>query len=337
MQNLKRYTEGETFNAVKRYLATQDAYTLHKQRRLRFPRRKTISKGIGDLYQADLVDLTGISRYNDNYRYLLTVIDVFSKVAWVVPLKSKTARDVSEALEKVLTSAPTPAMLQTDMGKEFVSSQFQSMLQRHKIHFYTTDNLDIKAAVVERYNRSLKTKMFKYFTHKNTLRYIGVLQDLVDSYNSTHHRSIGMAPNEVTLKNEGLVRSRLYPEKSYDKNKKPKWRFKIGDTVRISTVRRTPFEKGYVNKWSRELFEIESRIPTVPQTYGLKDMLGETIKGKFYVQELQKVDAPRDGQFMVERILKTKRAPDGKIWHLVSWQGYPEKFNTWTDDLVSIG
>jgi len=85
------------------------------------------------------------------------------------------------------------------------------MLQRRNIHFYTTDNLDIKAAVVERYNRTLKTKMFKYFSHKNTLRYIDVLQDLVDSYNNTYHRSIGMAPNEVTSKNEGLIRSQLYP------------------------------------------------------------------------------------------------------------------------------
>lgn len=100
MQNLKRYTKGETFNAVKHYLSSQDAYTLHKQRRLRFPRRKTISKGISDLYQADLVDLSALSRYNDKYRYLLTVIDVFSKVSWVVPLKSKNANFVTAAFEK---------------------------------------------------------------------------------------------------------------------------------------------------------------------------------------------------------------------------------------------
>ena len=132
-----------------------------------------------------------------------------------------------------------------------------------------------------------------------------------------------MAPNEVTLKNEGLVRSRLYPEKSYNKIKN-----RNGISKSATPYAYTPFEKGYVNKWSRELFEIESRIPTVPETYGLKDMLGETIKGKFYVQELQKVDTPREGQFMIERILKTKRAPDGKIWHLVNWLGYPDKFNT---------
>ena len=232
-----------------------------------------------------MVDLSALSRYNDKYKYLLRVIDVFSKVSWVVPLKSKNANFVTAAFEKVLTTAPTPAMLQTDLGTEFTNSRFQAMLQRRNIHFYTTDNLDIKAAVIDRYNRTLKTKMFKFFSHKNTLRYIEVLQDLVDSYNNTYHRSIGMAPNEITSKNEGLVRSRLYPEKKYDV-KKTKWRFKVGDSVRISTVRRTPFEKGYTNKWTRELFVIESRIPTVPQTYGLKDLVGESIKDKFYAQEL---------------------------------------------------
>ena len=79
VRNLKRYAKGETFNAVKRYLAAQDAYTLHKQRRIRFPRRKTYSKGIADLYQADLVDMINISRYSDSHRFLSTTIDCFRK------------------------------------------------------------------------------------------------------------------------------------------------------------------------------------------------------------------------------------------------------------------
>ena len=139
VENLKRYT-GKSYNRVQRYLSKQDAYTLHKQRRIRFPRRKTYSKGIGDLYQADLVDLTNISRYNDSYRYLLTCIDVFSKKAWVVPLVSKSARHVTEAFEKVLASGDKCNMLQTDKGTEFVNGTFQSMLKRRGIHFYTSEN-----------------------------------------------------------------------------------------------------------------------------------------------------------------------------------------------------
>ena len=114
-------------------------------------------------------------------------------MAWVVPLLTKSADRVTDAFEKVLASVPKCAMQQTDRDKQFLNEKFQSMLQRHNIHFYTSDNYDIKAAVVERFNPTLKTKMYKYFTFKNTLRYIDVLQDLVDWYNATYHRSIGMA------------------------------------------------------------------------------------------------------------------------------------------------
>jgi len=157
VQNLKLYGD-ESYVDTVRYLSKQHAYTLHKQRRIRLPRRKTYSKGIGDLYQADLVDMTNISRYNDATRYLLTCIDV-SKKAWVVPLLSKTDRHVTEAFEKI-------RMLQTDKGSKFVNSSFQQMLKRHNIHFYTSENEDIKAAVVERFNRTLKTKMYRYLRSK---------------------------------------------------------------------------------------------------------------------------------------------------------------------------
>jgi len=333
VQNLKRYTANASTDSVKRYLAAQDAYTLHRQRRIRFPRRKTYSKGIGDLYQADLADLTNISRYNDSYRFLLVVIDIFSKKAWVVPLLNKSAQSVTEAFEKVLTSAPKCAMLQTDRGSEFLNDKFQSMLRRHNIHFYTSENYDIKAAVVERLNKSLKMKMYKYFTFKNTLRYIDVLQDLVDSYNDTHHSSIKMAPNDVNAANEHLVRSRLYPSKKSI----TRWHFAPGDIVRMTKSRHTPFDKGYKQLWTRELFKVHSRIPTNPPTYGLKDMQGETIKGKFYRDELQKVDVTGGEHFAIDKILKTKRKANGKVSYYVSWLGYPSKFNSWVDDLVRVG
>jgi len=238
VQNLKRYG-GESYVDTVRYLSKQTAYTLHKQRRIRFRRRKTYSKGIGDLYQANLVDMTNISRYNNATRYLLTCIDVFYKKAWVVTLLSTTGRHVTEAFEKILDSGGDCRMLQTDKGSEFVNSSFQQMLKRHNIHFCTSENENIKAAVAERFNRTLKRKMYRYFTFKNTWRYIDILQDLVDSYNATRHRSIGMSPDEVTVANDAMVRSRLYPIKSVAK--KP--RYASGDTVRIAVGRR-PFAKG---------------------------------------------------------------------------------------------
>ena len=137
IRNLKRYTG----RSVKSFLSGWDAYTLHKPRRIRFPRRKTYSKGIADLYQIDLADMSNISSYNDGVRYLLTCIDVFSKKAWAVPVRTKTGREVTNAFEKILLDG-TPNMVQSDKGTEFLNSTFQRMLKRHGTKFYTSKNED---------------------------------------------------------------------------------------------------------------------------------------------------------------------------------------------------
>ena len=153
IHNLMRYS-GRSEREVKTFLSGRDAYMLHKPRRIRIPRRKTYSKGIADLYQIDLADMSNISSYNDGVRYLLTCIDVFSKKAWAVPVRTKTGREVTNAFEKILLDG-TPNT-QSDKGTEFLNSTFQSMLKRHGIKFYTSENEDLKASVVERFNRTLK-------------------------------------------------------------------------------------------------------------------------------------------------------------------------------------
>jgi len=184
-----RHYSGRSEREVKRFLPEQDAYTLHKPRRIRLPRRKTYSKGIGDLYPIDLVDLSSLASHNHGMRYLLTCIDVFSKRAWEIPIRTKSARDVTRAFEIVLEDGKCN-MVQSDKGTECLNSAFQTMLKRNGIKFYTSENEYLKAAVVERLNRALKTKMFRYFTYANTRRYEDVLSDLLHSYNNTHHRSI---------------------------------------------------------------------------------------------------------------------------------------------------
>ena len=331
VRTLKRYG-GRSQRETKKFLSGRDAYALHKPRRIRFPRRQTYSKGIADLYQIDLADVSTLSPFNDGMRYLVTCIDVFSKRAWAVPIRTKSARDVTQAFERIIvnTEGKTPNFLQSDKGTEFLNSTFQSMLRRHGIHFYTSENEDLKASVVERFNRTLKTKMYRYFTHANTRRYVDVLDDLLHSYNNTYHRSIGMTPVEVGRHNEEEVRVRLYPSKP----KSYKWKYDVGDRVRIAMQRR-PFRKGYLGDWSQEIFEIASRLPTVPVTYELKDLSGELIKGRFYEPEVQKVCKSDDEHFGIDRILKTRKR-GGRIQYLVSWKGYPSKFDSWVDELVSI-
>jgi len=153
VRNLQRYS-GRSEREVKKFLAGQDAYTLHKPRKIRITIHKTYSKGIGDLFQIDLVDLSSLSPFNDGMTYLLTCIDVFSKRAWAVLVARKSARDSVEAFEKILADQKC-TMVQSDKGTEFLNSSFQSMLKRHGIKFLH-ERKDLKAAIVERFNRTLK-------------------------------------------------------------------------------------------------------------------------------------------------------------------------------------
>src|SRR5918995_297941 len=138
--SFQRHVNGSFKNKdVKTWLSEQDAYTLHKPIRLVFRRRKTFTVGINDLWQADLVDLSALAKFNDKYKYILTCIDVFSKYAWALPLKSKTGVDLTEAFSSLLVDRH-PAHLQTDKGTEFLNKNFQSMLRANEIRFYTTEN-----------------------------------------------------------------------------------------------------------------------------------------------------------------------------------------------------
>jgi len=203
------------------------------------------------------------------------------------------------------------------------------MLKRHGIKFYKSENEDLKTAVVKRFNLTLKEKMFRYFTYKNTRRYMDVVEDPLHSYNNTYHRSIGMSPLEVNGDNEDAVRARLYPMKP----KHFKWKYEVGDRVRMAKQRR-PFHKGYLGHWTEEIFEIAARLPATPVTYELRDLSGESITGRFYGPEVQKVLKSDEERFDIDRIKRTRKR-NGKIQYLVSWKGYPSKFNSWVNKLAS--
>ena len=174
---------------IQHWLSQQTTYTLHKPPRVHFRRNRVIVGGIDEQWQADLVDLSSISKYNEGNNFLLTCIDVFSKYAWAVPIKRKTGTNLIEAFDTILKTGRQPEKLQTDAGTEFLNRLFQDFLKKHDIAFFTTRS-EMKASVVERFNRTLKTKMWKYFTWKNTLRYVEVLPELMYSYNHLYHRSI---------------------------------------------------------------------------------------------------------------------------------------------------
>ena len=188
------HIKGATLSTIRSYLGDQQAYSLHKPARKTYRRNKTVTGGIDKQWQADLADMQSIARDNEGYKYILTVIDVFSKFAWTIPVKSKGAAHMREAFQELLKIAThrKPTRLQTDAGLEFTNKEVQALFAKEKIHhFYSAS--DKKAAVVERFNRTLKTRIWTYFTAHQTNRYIDILPQMTDAYNHSVHRSIGIS------------------------------------------------------------------------------------------------------------------------------------------------
>ncbi|XP_011858854.1 PREDICTED: uncharacterized protein LOC105556376 [Vollenhovia emeryi] len=323
-------------NGVARWLESQDAYTLHRPLRRKFPRLHYNVTNIDDLWEADLIELRNLKSYNDGYSYLV-IIDVLSKYAWVEPLRDKTSKGVTEALQRVLSrnEGRVPVYLQTDKGKEFIGQALQRFLEEKGIRFRVARNPDVKAAVVERFNRTLKERMWRYFTHKNTRRYRDVLQAIVSAYNHTRHSSTRMQPAIVTRENARIAREnisrrwRRNDEKKKKKKKKQMVKYRIGELVRISRAK-AAFEKGYEARWSEEIFRIHRILEwRKPPVYELSDLTGETIDGIFYEQELARVEKNlSEEEFIVDRVIESRGRGANKQL-LVSWRGYPSKFDSW--------
>ena len=186
-------------------------------------------------------------------------------------------------------------------------------------HFSTHG--DPHGSVVERWNRTLKTNMFRYFTANNTLKYIDVLPALVKTYNHTFHRSIKEIPVNVTPKNQKEIWYRLYGSKKGMKVKKPQC--KVGDKVRLNKKVR-PFKKGYLSGWTEEVFlvkQIYTKKPVV--TYKLTEWDETPVKRSFYQEDVQKIVLSGDALFRIDQVLKRQ----GKQV-FVSWKGWPSKYNS---------
>jgi len=204
----------------------QLAEELHKPATRKFLRRKVYVNGIDKIWAADLVDMQAFSKYNQGVKYLLTVVDIFSKYGRMIPLKNKIGTEVASALQKVFKERK-PEKLWVDKGKEFYNKHVQQL-----VDLYSTENEE-KSSVVERWNRTMKEKMFKYFTANSTRKYTDILDEFVNRYNNTVHSSIKMTPTEASKRqNENQVWRNLYGDYSPPERKTPK--FSIDDNVRIT-------------------------------------------------------------------------------------------------------
>jgi len=289
---------------------------LHKPARRNYPRRKFDIRGLDETWQADLVEMQPYSRENKGIRYLLTVIDVFSKYAWAVPVKRKTDEDVATAMESVLKKGRVPQNLQVDRGKEFYNTSFQNLMEKYRINMYSTYS-NLKASICERFNRTLKNNMWKKFSLRGNYKWLDVLPRLLEAYNNRTHRTTGMKPTEAVV-NEDAVRRKFAYDKQRSAVRKPK--FNVGDKVRVSNSKHV-FEKGYTPNWSTEIFTIDRVVKTKPVTYLLRDYQDQPIAGGFYEQELQKAMYP--DVYLVEKVLKKR---GNQVY--VKWLGFDSSHNS---------
>jgi hypothetical protein len=290
---------------------------LHKPARKNFKRRRVIIKGFDDLWQADLVEMGAYSQLNKNYKFLLTVIDTCSKYAWAIPIKNKKGESVTQAMKSIFKESKRhPQNLHTDDGTEFFNKTFKNLMNEYNINHYSTFS-SLKASIVERFNRTIKEKMWKEFSLNGNYKWIHIIQNLVTEYNNTKHRTIKMRPSDVNAKNVNKLMKTVY---NHIKIVYPA-KFKIGESVRVSKNKHV-FSKGYWPNYTTEIFKIRKIQNTNPTTYLLEDYQGQPIQGGFYEQEI--IKAKHKDVYLVEKVLKTK---DNKVF--IKWLGFPSSHNSW--------
>ena len=251
---------------------------LHKPIIRKFNKRKVYSQFKDNIWGVDLPDMQSLSRKNKGFKYLLSAIDLFSKYAFVIPLKDKKGISIVNAFNKIIKqSNRKPNKIWVDQGGEFYNNVFEKWLSDNNIIMYSTYN-EGKSVVAERFIRTLKNKLYKHMTATGKMVYYDVLDDVVNKYNNNKHSTIKMKPIDVEDNNK-----RVYIDEHNEKDS----RFKVGDRVRISKFKNI-FAKEYAPNWSSEIFIVDKVNDTIPYTYNLKDLNNEEIIGSFYDRELQK-------------------------------------------------
>jgi len=292
---------------------------LSKQVIKKFQRRPVITLFNNDIWAMDLLDVNKFKTTNKNIVFLLVVVDIYSRYAFVEPIKEKSGEIVLDAFKKIVLKAGIPKNLWVDEGKEFYNQYLKNYNKENNINMYHTYS-GLKSSYAERFNRTLRDLIYKYLNLNKTKTYINNLQDIVKEYNLSVHSSTGETPYSIYFEDK------LSKKKTSIKDEETK--FKIGDYVRISKTKNL-FEKGYTPKWSNEVFEIyEIDNKQVPVMYLIKDLKNEELKGKFYNNELQVSQVKDFKEF--EKIVKTKTENRIKKY-FVSFKGLPEKFNIWVD------
>jgi len=277
-----------TFGNILQWLSKQRTYTAFRIPKRKFKRRKVVVRGMGIQYQADLLDM---SAKRDASDFILTVIDCFSRFADAVPIGQKTMDNVQQGFEKIFFSRmKVPKKLQTDDGVEFFNRRMKAYFEKLGIIHFSTDQ-ELKASIVERFNRTLREKINKYCAANNTLYYHDALPGIIKAYNRTLHRSLGghHAPIDVTKHNEPMIREIQYGAYLTTPVSIPK--FRVGEIVRVAA-----FRKGLkkLKRYFKDTLHVITKVQyTRPITYKVKERdSGFQVKGLYYEPQLLSVNKP---------------------------------------------
>ena len=278
---------------IEAYLRNNTVHSRHKRIvKKQFPRRRVISRFPFDIFMADLIEYPNLKFQNNQYIYILILIDCFTRKVWAAPMKRKNAQWTADAFESIFKHFDEfPLHVITDRGHgkflkddiyninilEFYNNQVRKVFTNYGINHYTTPTkTKWKASYAERVIRTLKSRIQKYFVHNNTKKWIDIIQNIVDDYNRTPHSAHGLPPQDVTSANRDQVYKKLYP----DLNLKTVCRLGVGDKVR-KIIQKDIFEKGYSANWSEEIFVISKvRQSDGVCWYYLEDLDGNKLKGK---------------------------------------------------------
>ena len=336
--NIYKYYKGIlSIDKIKDILSRIENYTLHREYK-KGQRNTSFSHFKRYQFQMDLVDIQELSQYNDGVRYIMTVIDTFTRYAFCRLLLDKRADTVLNAFQSVLKEAKEkPKILVVDRGTEFQNKYFTKFCHDNNIKIYTPDS-SIHAAFIERFNRTLQSLIYKFMTEYETYRFVSLKQfdgsdaktfsKIVESYNNRKHRMIGTTPLLAETDPRTHIEIRMRMAKEQEKIKKRKQKFEIGDTVRIA-IQKGKFARGYKQQSNVEIFRIYSIKTTskIPMYFLETYDKSEKIKGGFYDFELTKVSGDI---FRIEKIIKTRKI-DGKTQHFVHWKGFNKNYDSWID------
>jgi len=329
INNIYKYYDGKlSVNKIKQILSGIESYTLHREFH-KSVRNHSFSNFKRYQFQMDLVDIQHLSAHNDNVKYLLNVIDTFTRYAFVRPLKDKSASTVLKAFKSILNDAEKkPYMIVMDKGTEFKNRQFDNFCAENNIKLINPQT-QTHAAYIERFNRTLQQLIYKFMTENETNRFIDNLETLVNTYNNRLHRMIQTSPFKAETDGDSALKINILASKNREKIKKQKPKYQVNSYVRIAK-QKTKFSRGYDEQAQREIFriwkiDVSKRIPLYHlETYDKS----EKLQGGFYAYELTPVETEI---FRIERVIK-KRKYRGKNQLFVKWKGFNDTYNSWIDE-----